>query len=772
MAKYYPEYLQILKENPTEAELKVIELFKDFDDSYELFYKPFLNGDIPNFVLVKKSFGIFIIEVFADNLKNFEIDNRFLIKKNNDERIEVLSPFAKVDALKTHFINLHFKELFEKLLRDYHYRKIINSVVYLHNTTSDEFESWYQSQLSQNQSWKLFDTQIVTKDTLTKERFDRMFHISGFQTKSKYFDEDLYNNLFRYLKPSFHRIDDGIFINFSEEQIKILRNPNNAKLRKIRGVAGSGKTLLLAKMAVDEYVRTKGKVLILTFNLALRNYISEQINRIPADFSWDGFEIKNYHEFFKSKAMESNIPIKYLSDFENKHFFERSKGKIERYQSIFIDEIQDYRESWLEIIKKYFLAEGGSYTVFGDEKQNIYDRPLNEEDDKRPYTGVPGKYWNVLEETARLSNSIRELAQQFQESFLGNKYKKDLIKQTSIPLDFSNSYGTITNTINYELLLNGSNSAFHLHKYIHNKVREMNINPHDIGILGSRVEYVRDLSFLFDNIDGEKTTLMSETKEEWWRLLFSEIPIVPLENRPEKFFKPMVSFCPTLTKLKSFARNENDLYEKLKEHYLRESRKNETNSEDSSDNFRKSIEDFEVTEHLIAQGKITLEHFYPKWQQLNESLLKENLKPENLSALKKLTPQSTIFEFNKVVKLIPYNIKKKYSQQLQYLKNLLDSYNYLTEQLESLRRSKKLNFRMNTDGTMKLSTIHSFKGWEIHTLFLILDGQEEDQKFLTDELVYTAITRARFNLIILNLGMIKYHHFFNQSMRVYDGFGN
>jgi len=362
--------------------------------------------------------------------------------------------------------------------------------------------------------------------------------------------------------------------------------------------------------------------------------------------------------------------------------------------------------------------------------------------------------------------------QQFQESFLGNKYKKDLIKQTSIPLDFSNSYGTITNTINYELLLNGSNSAFHLHKYIHNKVREMNINPHDIGILGSRVEYVRDLSFLFDNIDGEKTTLMSETKEDWWRLLFSEIPIVPLENRPEKFFKPMVSFCPTLTKLKSIARNENDLYEKLKEHYLRDARKNETNSEDSSDNFKKSIEDFEVTEHLIAQGKITLEHFYPKWQQLNESLLKENLKPENLSALKKLTPQSTIFEFNKVVKLIPNKTKKKYSQQLQYLKNLLDSYNYLTEQLETLRRSKKLNFRMNIDGTMKLSTIHSFKGWEIHTLFLILDGQEEDQKFLTDELVYTAITRARFNLIILNLGMIKYHHFFNQSMRVYDGFGN
>ncbi len=73
---------------------------------------------------------------------------------------------------------------------------------------------------------------------------------------------------------------------------------------------------------------------------------------------------------------------------------------------------------------------------------------------------------------------------------------------------------------------------------------------------------------------------------------------------------------------------------------------------------------------------------------------------------------------------------------------------------------------MKTDGTMKLSTIHSFKGWEIHTLFLILDGQEEDQKFLTDELVYTAITRARFNIVILNLGMMKYHQFFENSIRI------
>jgi hypothetical protein len=766
MAKLYPEYNQLLKENPTEAELRIIELVNKFDDSYELFYKPFLNGDIPTFVLVKKSYGMFIFEVFTDNIFDYEIDNKYLKKKSNDGEIELVSPFAKVDTLRTHFINLHFQEFFEKLLKDYHYRKIINSVVYLHNTSSDEFEKWYSSNFSTKKSWKLFDTQVVTNDTLTKERFDRMFQLSGFQTKSKYFSDELYKQLFRYLKPSYHRIDNGTFINFSDEQIKILRNPNNAKLRKIRGVAGSGKTLLLAKIAVDEYVKTQRKVLILTYNLSLRNYIYEQINRIPSDFSWDGFEIKNYHDFFKSKAMEYNLQIKYLSDFENRYFFDRVKDQITRYNTIFIDEIQDYKEHWVEIIKKFFLAEGGSYTVFGDEKQNIYDRPMNPEDDKRPYTGVPGKYWNILEETARLSDTIRELAQQFQETFLGNKYRKDLIKQTSVPIDFSNAFGTTTNTVNYQLLLRGNNSTYDLYKYIHQKVRELNVHPHDIGILGSRVEYIRDLSFLFENMDGEKTTLMSESKEEWWRLLISDTQIVPIENRIDKFFKPMIQFCPALKALASYTHNENELYEKLKEHYLNEAKGTALNDERNSNDFRKCIEEFEVTEHLIAQGKITLEHFYPDWHQLNNKILQDNLKPEIATSFRKLTQKSTVFDLNKAIKVLPSMIKKKYETQFQYLKNLAESYNYLTDQLETIRRSKKLNFRMKTDGTMKLSTIHSFKGWEIHTLFLILDGQEEDQKFLTDELVYTAITRARFNIIILNLGMMKYHQFFENSIRL------
>ena len=65
---------------------------------------------------------------------------------------------------------------------------------------------------------------------------------------------------------------------------------------------------------------------------------------------------------------------------------------------------------------------------------------------------------------------------------------------------------------------------------------------------------------------------------------------------------------------------------------------------------------------------------------------------------------------------------------------------------DRLRRIKKEAFMMNP-GVTKMSTIHSFKGWEIDTLFVIVDSRD------TYEMIYTAITRAKRRLIICTNGI-------------------
>ena len=79
--------------------------------------------------------------------------------------------------------------------------------------------------------------------------------------------------------------------------------------------------------------------------------------------------------------------------------------------------------------------------------------------------------------------------------------------------------------------------------------------------------------------------------------------------------------------------------------------------------------------------------------------------------------------------------------------------------LYDLRRSKKVWFNHNP-GLIKLATTHSYKGFESPTIFLILN--EKDQ----DEIVYTAITRAKFNIMVFLKEGSKYKSFFQTHLEV------
>lgn len=100
--------------------------------------------------------------------------------------------------------------------------------------------------------------------------------------------------------------------------------------------------------------------------------------------------------------------------------------------------------------------------------------------------------------------------------------------------------------------------------------------------------------------------------------------------------------------------------------------------------------------------------------------------------------------------------------------------NHFQKDLTEIRRAAKTHFTTDTDD-MKLSTIHSFKGWESESVILILQpemsGNVRSNGYYIQErdnipaLIYTALTRAKCNLFILNLGNTKYHSFFQTNIR-------
>jgi thymidine kinase len=218
---------------------------------------------------------------------------------------------------------------------------------------------------------------LLGNNSLNKNRFDRLFSKFWLNRQSNYFDDTLYNSFLRFLKPPVHQIEEGIEIKYTKEQEELIRSEVRPR-RKIKGLAGSGKTLVLAKRAVNAHIRTSNKVLILTFNLSLKNYIHDRISDVREKFYWKNFYITNYHQFFKVQANNYNLEIHNLGAWQDTSFFEGVRNQIQKFDAILIDEIQDYRQEWIDIISKYFMHEETEWVVFGDEKQNIYERELDE----------------------------------------------------------------------------------------------------------------------------------------------------------------------------------------------------------------------------------------------------------------------------------------------------------------------------------------------------------------------------------------------------------
>ncbi len=54
------------------------------------------------------------------------------------------------------------------------------------------------------------------------------------------------------------------------------------------------------------------------------------------------------------------------------------------------------------------------------------------------------------------------------------------------------------------------------------------------------------------------------------------------------------------------------------------------------------------------------------------------------------------------------------------------------------------------DSRLKMSTIHSFKGWELMNIIIFLPSKTPESNKKLDSILYTALTRSRKNLVIFN----------------------
>lgn len=503
-----------LHQKPESGELLVLHELMKLNNEYEIYFQPYMNGDRPDIVVVRKNGGVLIIEVKNWNLSSYSIDDNlnWRVAKNNARIKE--SPIDQVQRVQRNFIELHIKGLYQKAYKNAKLSSCIRTcVVFPKHSTNDVHSFIFNERLESISIWTKWKkknaeySNPVGLDGISGNMLHQLLDRTWISRKSYLFDDDFYEMIHRHLQCPLHTVEEGLDIQFSKEQKELIYS--TTKRQKIKGPAGSGKTLVLAARAVQAHLKTQSRVLILTFNITLINYIRDRIKDIPETFNYSAFDIANYHNWFKGMANKYGIsPQGNLGAYDDQNYFEGVKDEIERYDSIFIDEVQDYKEAWLYLINGYFLKDDGEFVVFGDEKQNIYDLPLDANREPRIPT-VPGSWNRSLKTSFRFVGNLSKIASDFQRYYFHTKYNIDDSRFLHQPeLDFTNK------VLQYFHVEVGSSYDDYM-AFVNSVLKDNHIHPGDLTILSADIEFLRGLEQSYRRVSPVRIERMHETQEEY-----------------------------------------------------------------------------------------------------------------------------------------------------------------------------------------------------------------------------------------------------------------
>ena len=278
---------------------------------------------------------LLFIEVKDWDLSSYSLNEKKQWIVNHNKAI-TKSPIQQVLKYKENLYDLHIPNLLEKKIKDYKNWKMVCCAVYFHNTYQNNLQKFLVEPFKEDEKYLTFlkhNIDLIGRDDLEKEKFDKILkkrYING-DKPSYLFTQELYKSFSRFLNPPIHLKEQGKPVIYSQEQQRIIYSQNKAQ--KIKGVVGSGKTTTLVARAVEAYKRIlkendNPKILILTFNITLKNYIHDKLNQVPEEFEWKSFEILNYHSLINFvlnnigiDIIIDNIPKEYISAYLDEKYY-------------------------------------------------------------------------------------------------------------------------------------------------------------------------------------------------------------------------------------------------------------------------------------------------------------------------------------------------------------------------------------------------------------------------------------------------------------------
>ena len=226
--------------------------------------------------------------------------------------------------------------------------------------------------------------------------------------------KDLKNPLKNILNAS--ESDQNLHLSENQEQILSAMFDMFNKKIAIRGLAGTGKTILLAQRAVD-VVNERKRVLILTKTKPLNKFL-----KLLTNISDNRLTITHVDYFVRSVCKKYNEPYSHPRDADdtNQHFEQYNpnicldifeKYPEEKYDLILVDEAQDFYKDWYEALC-FAKKDDGQIVFFYDPfQEQIDDSMISSLETAEDVTKYPLKI--NFRNTFEINNLLQKLIKNF-----------------------------------------------------------------------------------------------------------------------------------------------------------------------------------------------------------------------------------------------------------------------------------------------------------------------------------------------------------------------
>ena len=293
-----------LRQPLTSGERRVFDLFnKHLPDDWEIYIQPHLNGLRPDFVLLNPKVGIGVFEVkdWDLNAMTYRNEGSVLRASHEGQTFDVWpNPVQQLRRYKEEIHQLYCPRLEQKngfavitagLIFPFAARDSVVALMAPHQT-QEEREKYPRY------------SPISGREAISGGWLEKVFPESSRQS-SIYMTPDHADDLRGWLVEPDFSSDQRMPLEMDARQRSLADTRTESGYRRIKGPAGSGKSVVLAARAAK--LAAEGKsVLIATYNITLWHYLRDLVARASNKPGWsNGITTLNFHEWCRRTCHEA-----------------------------------------------------------------------------------------------------------------------------------------------------------------------------------------------------------------------------------------------------------------------------------------------------------------------------------------------------------------------------------------------------------------------------------------------------------------------------------